>query len=75
MAGQTGEELGFFLLIKAHWKVLSKAEVGRDYSGAFNPDKELGPKSLAQNSGYGPEHHAGLIPIKRVPSLRGLAVP
>ena len=30
-------------------------EVGRNYSGAFKPDQERGPKSRAPNSGYGPE--------------------
>lgn len=45
------------------------AEVGRKYSGAFKPVQKRGPKSRAPNSGYGPAHHPGLIPIRRVPSF------
>src|SRR4030095_15838475 len=48
------------------------AEVGRNYSGAFKPDQKRGPKLRAPNSGYGPEHHPGLIPPRRVPSFARL---
>src|ERR1700730_8824807 len=68
----TGEELG-----GAVWCKITEAqatELGRYRSGVVETARERGPKFRAPYSGYGPPAGGGLIPFKRVPHLRNLAV-
>ncbi|MGH8336354.1 MAG: hypothetical protein ACRETL_05925 [Gammaproteobacteria bacterium] len=70
-AGPTGKELGLTLRTDGHWKDSGNGS-RPELQGCFKPDQKRGPKSRAPNSGYGPEHHPGLIPIRRVPSFARL---
>src|ERR1700737_3200998 len=59
------------------WCKLTEAqatEVGRYRSGVVETARKRGPKFRAPYSGYGPPAVGGLIPFKRVPHLRNLAV-